>query len=114
MTDDVIVPAIGARIREIREQRGLSQTDLGDLCGLKPNRISNYETGLRVPPLAAIIALCRGLGCSADDLLGIAPKDDEKDYIEKFRRLDEKAKHIVRAVIDSEHHRIEWLNRLMS
>lgn len=54
---------LGPRIRLLREQAGLTQTELGLLAGgLAPAEISRYETGRRVPGLIALHRLARGLG----------------------------------------------------
>lgn len=71
------------RLKELRERRGLSQTDLGNKVNVNPNRISNYELGLRRnPPIEIIRLLCYGLGCTADELLGLS----DIQYSEKVRR----------------------------
>lgn len=40
---------IGRRIRAIRTEEGLSQTELGEKVGLNANRIQQYENGARKP-----------------------------------------------------------------
>lgn len=40
---------IGRRIRAIREERNLSQGELGEAVGLNANRIQQYENGARNP-----------------------------------------------------------------
>ena len=46
---------IGARIREIRLARGLTQAELGDKVGLSADRVRQYETGYRKPKALSLI-----------------------------------------------------------
>lgn len=47
------------RIREMRKQKGMSQTDLARLCGTTQNTISSLETGQYSPSayLSGLIAI---------------------------------------------------------
>ena len=40
---------IGRRIRKVRELKGMSQADLGELIGLNADRVQKYENGARRP-----------------------------------------------------------------
>lgn len=76
---------LGPRIRLLREQAGLTQTELGLLAGgLAPAEISRYETGRRVPGLVALHRIARGLGLPISALL--EPQPAQK--IPMFRDLD--------------------------
>jgi transcriptional regulator with XRE-family HTH domain len=52
---------IGARLTEGREARGLSQTALAELTGIKSQSISHYEQGRQSPSPEALELLCEGL-----------------------------------------------------
>lgn len=58
------------RLRQLRERAGMTQAELEKRSEFPAMLISHYETGTRAPGLANIKALIRGLGCSADELLG--------------------------------------------
>lgn len=58
------------RIREIREAQGLQQKVLAKNLGIKPNRLSQYETGVREPDLQTLDKIATELGVSVDDLMG--------------------------------------------
>lgn len=58
------------RIREIREAQGLQQKVLAKNLGIKPNRLSQYETGAREPDLGTLDRIATELGVSVDDLMG--------------------------------------------
>lgn len=57
------------RVRKIREDRGMLQTDLAERTGLQGAAISHFECGRRKPSLKNLIALIEALDVSADWLL---------------------------------------------
>lgn len=59
------------RLKELREEKGLSQTQLGKEIGVDRRTIGSYELGLREPSLETIEKLCKYFGVSAGYLLGI-------------------------------------------
>lgn len=58
----------GDRIRELRQQRGLSQEDLAERSGLHRTQIGFVERAERSPRLDTIEKLARGLGVSLAEL----------------------------------------------
>ena len=61
---------IGSRLKEARKERGLTQSELGDLIGVGKSAVCCYEKETRNPTLESIIELMHVLGVSADYLLG--------------------------------------------
>lgn len=59
------------RLVDIRTQKGLTQAQLESRSELSATIISHYENGTRAPGLESIKALCRGLECTATELLGV-------------------------------------------
>jgi transcriptional regulator with XRE-family HTH domain len=59
-------------LREARENKKLSQTDLADRSGLQPSAISHFETGKRAPSFENLKRLADALAISVDYLLGRA------------------------------------------
>jgi transcriptional regulator with XRE-family HTH domain len=55
-------PAVGARVRELRESRRLSLRALSDRCGLSINAISLIERGRSSPTVSSLHALAASLG----------------------------------------------------
>lgn len=86
------------RLKEVRETRGMDQTQLGKKLRVSQNNISNWEIGVSAPKLALFKRLCNALNASADYLLGL-PLDG---LVEKLYRLDDDGRHTVEAVIDSQ------------
>ncbi|MGH2859943.1 MAG: helix-turn-helix domain-containing protein [Solirubrobacteraceae bacterium] len=61
--------AFGHRVRELRDQRGMSQDALADGTDIHPTAIGRMERGAREPRLATILRLARGLGVTPGELL---------------------------------------------
>lgn len=57
------------RIRNLREDRDLTQQDLADLLHISQRSYSHYEIGSRKVPLDILIALADYYDCSVDYLL---------------------------------------------
>jgi transcriptional regulator with XRE-family HTH domain len=55
------LPALGARIREARDARGLSQKQLGDLLEEAQSNVSAYELGLVPVPADVLVKILRTL-----------------------------------------------------
>jgi len=60
--EETAAARVGARIREIRETRGMSQADVGALVGLTADRIQKYENGVRRPKLGLLKQIAAALG----------------------------------------------------
>ena len=54
-------PNVGAKVRELRQQRGLSLRALAELCGISPNTVSLIERGTSSPSVDTLQHLARGL-----------------------------------------------------
>lgn len=54
------------RIRQLRKDLGLNQTDFGDRIGVKQGSIAAYENGLRTPIDAVITSICREFGVNEE------------------------------------------------
>ena len=57
---------IGKRLKQRREELGLTQEDLAEKLGLTPNYISTVERGASFPRCEKLILLLNGLEASAD------------------------------------------------
>ncbi|HGM6664893.1 TPA: helix-turn-helix domain-containing protein [Serratia marcescens] len=51
----------GQRVRELRKERGWSQEEFADRCGLDRTYVSGIERGVRNPTLEVIGAIAIGL-----------------------------------------------------
>lgn len=61
--------SIGNRIKYYRNEKGLSQEDLGAIVFVTGKHLSYLETGTKVPSLELLISIANALDISADDLL---------------------------------------------
>ena len=60
------------RLKELRNERYLSQMDLALETGLSQSAITSWETGSRQPNSTAIVALANYFEVSCDYLLGVS------------------------------------------
>ncbi len=61
---------LGYRLKSLRKQKHLSQSDLGKLLGVSKVSISGYENGLRVPSMEIFLLILKVFNISADYILG--------------------------------------------
>ena len=63
MSEEIsVTKKFGKRVRKLRNEKGMSQEDLADICGLDRTYISGIERGIRNVALKNIEALAKGLG----------------------------------------------------
>ena len=70
----------GARIKEIRENKGLNQEQLAELVGMESRHISRIETGKSFTTLENIEKLAKALDVEMDKLFSFSHKND-RDYL---------------------------------
>lgn len=61
--------AIGTRIKEAREAKGLTQEQLAEIVGLSSTHISVIERGVKAPKLETFIEIANALDVTSDSLL---------------------------------------------
>ena len=67
-------------IRKYREEKNMTQSELGELCGVNNRAVSMWENGDRKPDILMLKKLASIFGCTADDLL--AGIDGEEKSVE--------------------------------
>ena len=115
---------IGSRIKKARENVGISQEQLGKMCGTTKQTIFKYEAGVVTNiPMDRLEAIANSLGVDPCSIMGweenrcpasqrnvifsaskLAP--DESDLLHKYRRLDDAAKGRIRHMVDYEYNSI--------
>jgi transcriptional regulator with XRE-family HTH domain len=65
----LIAKAVGARLRELRERRGLSQPTVASELGVTRQAVSVAELGIYMPSLAVIAGYARVLGVRVQTVL---------------------------------------------
>lgn len=63
--------AAGKRLRAARERAGLGVSTLASRSGVDRTTIWRLETGGHDGGMGTLYLLCREIGCSADDVLGL-------------------------------------------
>lgn len=64
------------RMRALRQDRDLTQTQLADMLGVAQTTYSQYELEKRPMPIDYLIALCKFYNVSADYMLGFTDKKE--------------------------------------
>jgi transcriptional regulator with XRE-family HTH domain len=65
---------MGERIAQLRKTRGLTQTQLAEVLGVKQQTVTGYESGSRRIPVSALPLLAKTLEVSLEVLFGEEPK----------------------------------------
>ena len=61
----------GQRLREARKSAGETQTEVGELVGVKKSQISEMEKGSTSTTVEKVVILCEHFQVSSDYLLGL-------------------------------------------
>lgn len=64
------------RLRDLREDNDMNQTQLAKLLGMSQTGYSKYETGENDVPTAILIQLARIYNTSVDYILGLTDEED--------------------------------------
>ncbi len=62
---------LNERLKEVRTEKNISQSQLAKDTGLSQSAISFWESGDRLPSIQAVIILAKYYNVSADYLLGL-------------------------------------------
>ena len=62
------------RIRDLREDKDMNQTDIAKILGMSQTGYSKYETGENDIPTAILIKLSKFYNTSTDYILGLTDK----------------------------------------
>ncbi len=66
------------RLRDLREDRDLTQQQIADMLKMKQSQYSRYERGMRDIPTDILITLAKFYGTTTDYILGLT--NDPKKY----------------------------------
>lgn len=69
------------RIAELRKQMQMSQSKLGEILGVAPNTICNWEMGNRQPDNDSLIKMADLFGVSIDFILGRNADDIPEEMV---------------------------------
>lgn len=91
--------SFGERIKALRKERGMTQKELGDLCGMADSAIRKYESGKITPKFGTTTKLAAALGVSplflsgySDSVYdgGIADSERERFLIRSYEEHQKK------------------------
>lgn len=85
---------IGKLIAELRHEKGLTQTELGEKIGVTNKTISRWENGNYMPDISVITTLCLALGISANELLCVQRLKDSEFKVKADDNLMETLSYI--------------------
>jgi transcriptional regulator with XRE-family HTH domain len=95
--------AFAERLKLLRAERELSQTDIARLLGVTRSTYQNWEVGRAFPPEERLSAIADLFGTSVDYLMGRTevratyrvPDDLPRDVLAEFAKLPEEARRIL-------------------
>jgi transcriptional regulator with XRE-family HTH domain len=82
---------LGARIRTLRQEAGITQEKLAWACNFSKPYLSQIEAGKRLPSLAAVVVLAKKLGVEPADMLVLDDKNTRLRLMDAVRREDAEA-----------------------
>jgi transcriptional regulator with XRE-family HTH domain len=77
---------VAERLRQLRQERRLTQAQLARMLGVSPSTIGMYEQGRREPDGDLLARMASVLRCSTDELLGVEAPHEVSDVIDSFAR----------------------------
>ena len=65
---DAFRAMVGARIRDTRKRKRLSQADVVAAADCSQSALSQYERGIRDPPFSVLVAIAQAIGTTPNAL----------------------------------------------
>ena len=75
---DRTLDAVGPRLKQLRQRRDITLTDLAAETGISTSTLSRLEGGLRRPTLEQLLPLARAYGVTLDELVDAPPTGDPR------------------------------------
>jgi len=69
MAKQLLLRCLGARIKELREEKGLSQQQLASACNFEKSNMSRLESGNTNPTVYTLYKISKALDVSISDLV---------------------------------------------
>lgn len=90
----------GVRLKELRKNAQMNQTDVAKAIGVAQTAIANYESGARFPSEDKLIRLAELFGISVDLLLGRGQFFGKDQLVEKYMCSTQDAKFYIQLADD--------------
>jgi transcriptional regulator with XRE-family HTH domain len=78
---DLVLAAVGPRLRSLRQQRGTTLADVATATGISVSTLSRLESGQRRPNLELLLPLAKAHGVPLDELVGAPPTGDPRIHL---------------------------------
>lgn len=82
-----VLDLVGARLRALRRERGLTLADLAATTGISESTLSRLESGQRRATLELLLPLARTYDVPLDDLVGAPHTGDPRIHLKPIRRF---------------------------
>lgn len=84
---------VGARIKNLRKAKGITQEELAELCNVSPSCVSRWETGSLYPRRDHLRVLAKVLGVTPEEILNISNtpisnSDTVMEYVFLLEKLE--------------------------
>ena len=117
-----IMAITAERIKQLRKKKGISQSELAELIGVKTNTVSTWERGTRKPDFEALNLLSNYFEVSFEYILGSSDKEEARvvptqdeldelalsaladelyDHVKKYSMLSNKSQKMIDALISA-------------
>lgn len=63
-----VLRGIGLRVKALRKQRGMTQSEVAEACGLNKQYISDVEHGKRNPSILTLVRIANAMTCTLSDI----------------------------------------------
>lgn len=74
---------LGELLAELRQDRGLTQKEVGQILSVSPGTVSNYETGVHLPDAEKLVVLADYFNVTTDYLLGRTSSSISSDQLQQ-------------------------------
>lgn len=85
----------GKRLYEIKQERGLSCRKIADDAGVTLAAVSRWMTNYSFPSCQAIVLISKAYDVSADYLLGLSDKRNNKELETLIKALEEEHRTLI-------------------
>ncbi|MFD7509046.1 helix-turn-helix domain-containing protein [Streptomyces sp. NPDC059853] len=73
-----VLAEVGARLRRVRQERGVTLAALSEVTGISTSTLSRLESGQRRPSLELLLPLAKAFQVPLDELVGAPPVGDPR------------------------------------
>ena len=71
MKKEIVLIRIGMNIREIREEKNISQQDLAAACNFEKSNMSRIEAGRTNITIGTLLKICEALGVKLHEIIEV-------------------------------------------